>query len=211
MSRRPLISYSVHMYNNADGPGYCIGTEAYGLEMTIDDEWPVDTVILCPPRYVGGMSDVRSMGVQTGASYYPGNQDLRAIKSSGANWILVYPEDPIKKATSKGLSILLVIESIQDAHDCLDLLPDDPQKFAIAIQTDGLETPAKFETKASTVRKMLSARGLGDARILAAGWFDLDRFQKFFSKKNVDGVFMPDAESGNMIELIAAAVGIEYH
>ncbi len=45
---------------------------------------------------------------------------------------------------------------------------------------------------------------------IACGWFDLERFQKFFAKKNVDGVLMLDAESGNMIELIAAAAGIEY-
>jgi hypothetical protein len=199
------------MYNNADGPGYCVGTEAYGLEMTIDDEWPVDTVILCPPRYVAGMSDVKSMGVHIGASHFPGNQDLRALRNAGATWILAYPEDPIKKAASEGLSILLVIESIDGVPDYLGLLPEDSNRFAIALQTNGLETPAKFEKKASTIRKQLDSKGLGEARILACGWFDLDRFRQFFAKKNVDGVLMLDADSGNMIELIAAAVGIEYH
>ncbi len=164
----------------------------------------------CPPRYIVRMSDVTSMGVQTGASYFPGNQDLRSIKNAGATWILAYPEDPITKAARTGLSILLVIESIESAPDYISLLPEDPKRFAIALQADGLETAAKFEKKATTLRKQLVSKGLGDARILACGWFDLDRFRQFLARKNIDGVLMLDAESRNMIELIAAAVGTEY-
>ncbi len=104
----------------------------------------------------------------------------------------------------------LVIESIESAPDYISLLPEDPKRFAIALQADGLETAAKFEKKATTLRKQLVSKGLGDARILACGWFDLDRFRQFLARKNIDGVLMLDAESRNMIELIAAAVGTEY-
>lgn len=44
-----------------------------------------------------------------------------------------------------------MIESIDGVPDYLSLLPADSKRFAIALQTNGLETPAKFETKASTI------------------------------------------------------------
>ncbi len=64
------------------------------------------------------------------------------------------------KAARTGLSILLVIESIESAPDYISLLPEDPKRFAIALQADGLETAAKFEKKATTLRKQLVSKGL---------------------------------------------------
>jgi hypothetical protein len=207
MKRRPLIAFSVHMYDNADGPGYCVGTEAYGLEMTIDDEWPVDTVILAPPRYVADMADVRSMGVQTGASYFPGNQDLQAIVSAGGSWLLVYPEDPINLVEPSGLSILLMLDSPKDIDKVLPDLTTTADRLSIAFYTDGLETPSKAQKKAASTRKKLESRGLGNVRILASGSFDIERFRKFFAMEDIDGVLVLNGESGEMINLIADSAG----
>ena len=60
------------------------------------------------------MSDVTSMGVQTGASYFPCNENLPAIADAGATWVLVYPEDTVRMATESGMSVLLIVDSQDD-------------------------------------------------------------------------------------------------
>jgi hypothetical protein len=194
-----------------EGPVSSVYSEAYGLEMTVDSDWPVDTVILCPPRFVAVMADVTSMGVKTGASYFPGNQDLQKILDEQGTWLLCYPEDPIARATQTSINILLEIDSQKQLKDLLPLLPSDPHRLAIAFVTSGIDKPSKAQSTASNIRSLLDKHNLGETRILASGVFDLNRFRKFIAKPDIDGVFIHNGESAEMISLIAASVGAEFN
>jgi hypothetical protein len=97
---RPTVAFTIGMFNAIDGPGYCVYTQAYGLEMNIDGEWPVNTLIMSPPHLVSQMTqaaEVTRAGAIAGASYTPGDGDFRQIREANGSWILCRATDNLSQ------------------------------------------------------------------------------------------------------------------
>ena len=90
--RRPLGAHNVGI-SNEDRPWESVCSHAYGLEMSIDGDWPIDTVLLAPPNAIASITQdtgVTSMGtVYGGAAFMPPDGDLTSIVAEGAKWLLL--------------------------------------------------------------------------------------------------------------------------
>jgi len=122
--RRPLIAYTLVPEDNPDeGPEYGVYTDAYGLEMTIDDEWPVDTILLVPPELAHvpfEETGVTEMGVQCGASSAPADGNFSGLaRGDEACWVLLSETDDVASAAAAGLSILLCVTNTSDVASLL--------------------------------------------------------------------------------------------
>ena len=87
-SRRPVVAYTMRLTESEYGPEYCVKCDAYGLEMNIDDAWPIDTILMAPPDLVDVITDetdVTSMGtVFVGAASSPADGDFQRLAASAA-------------------------------------------------------------------------------------------------------------------------------
>ncbi len=87
MNRRPMAAYTIL---TGDDPEYGIYTDAYGLEMNIDDELAVDTVLFAPADSVCKITeetDVTSMGtVYAGVSDSIDSKTLKKLSGVSGCW-----------------------------------------------------------------------------------------------------------------------------
>lgn len=111
--KHPTIAFSIGMSNAIDGPAHYVYTQAYGMEMQVDDEWPLNILIMAPPHLVSSLTqeaDVASMGMIPGASYTPGDGDYHQISMAGGRWVLARPSDDLTKIIEQKLGVLLLVD-----------------------------------------------------------------------------------------------------
>lgn len=206
--QQPTIAFTIGMFNAIDGPAYCVYTQAYGLEMTMDDEWPVNTIIMAPPHLVSAMTDsadVASMGAIPGASYTPGNGDYQQIVDSDGRWVLALPSDDTSRILAANLGVLLVIEGVGD----LDALPSDvdASNFIVAFQINSITEPKDAQKTALAIRSRLAKSKAASAQILVSASFEHENMLDYGRLEEVSGLLLLDASYDRVIELITKMVG----
>ena len=136
-ARRPVVAYTMSLSESEYGPEYGVKCDAYGLEMNIDDEWPIDTILMAPPDLVDVITDetdVTSMGtVFVGAASPPSDGDFQTLAGSAATWVLLENADAVVAALSAGLKVILCVEPSTDLAPVLESVPAAADQIILAI------------------------------------------------------------------------------
>ena len=203
---RPTVAFTIGMFNAIDGPSYCVYTQAYGLEMTIDDEWPINTIIMSPPHLVSEMTraaDVMSMGAIAGASYTPGDGDFHQIRDNDGRWVLARPTDNLFQIVAADLGVLLLIENIEELEPPIvtDIFHD--QNLIVAFPINSVSTIETAEAMATEIKSSLNRRKMGSVQVLVSGSFDHKNLLEFARLPNVNGLLLLDASFDRVIEVLA--------
>jgi len=175
----PIIAYTVAMENTVDGPGYSAESQAYGLEMTIDDEWLVNILMMAPPPYLSYIDTATifpTEQVAIGASYATGSDSYGQIVQDKGSWVLARRGDDLDAIVGADLGVLLYIDLYFDKEE--DLVPlfksrsFTSENLIVAFQTSSATAIEKTVESATLVKEILVKCGLVDIPILVSIGFD---------------------------------------
>lgn len=210
--RRPLVAYTIALHENPNGPAYRVQCDAYGLEMTIDDEWPIDTVLLTEPELMEAItdnSDVASTdNVAIGASSPPADGNFAQIKRQQGKWILLdaaakETRNHVVAALKAKLNVLLRVTSPDVLSPALAQI-DKPiaARFAFAWQPAGGCTPEEAQRSASAVRAQLKELNLDKSRVVVAASIDAQRIMDYVSRPDIDGILVDSGSYASIVEVL---------
>jgi len=208
-SKHPTIAFTIGMFNAVDGPSYCVYTQAYGMEMQVDDEWPLNILIMAPPHLVSSLTteaDVASVGMIAGASYTPGDGNYKQIADHGGRWILCRPSDDLAGIAKQQLGVLLLIESPTQIDLIAGLKELRSDNLMIAFKIDSVSTLETAEKMATNIRTKLP-ENCSLSKILVSGSFDHSNIVEYASIKNVSGLLLLDASFDAILSLIEKMLG----
>ena len=219
------IAFTIGMFNSVDGPSHCVYTQAYGMEMQVDDEWPLNILVMAPPHLVASLTneaEITSAGMIPGASYTPGDGNYQQISDNGGVWVVARSTDDFAKIAKHNLGVLLVldIEMESDIEDEMETEDEmDPQLEIKVPDVSGMNSDnliVAFPTfcfdleevadHANLIRSKLPEE-CRDAQILACGCFDESNLLEYAKLENVSGLLMLDASFDSVLELIGQIVG----
>ncbi len=210
-ARRPVVAYTMRLSESEYGPEYSVKCDAYGLEMNIDDEWPIDTILMASPDLVDVITDetdVTSMGtVFVGAASPPSDGDFQALAGSAATWVLLENADAAAAALSAGLKIILCVEPSTDLALVLDGVPLAADQIILAITHEFLPTPQVAQASARRVREHLRSRDIADTRVVLAAPVDGKTAMNYLSQDDIDGVLLRDSGFGTAMGVLSAMAG----
>ena len=144
------------MVHSCDGPSFCAYKQAYGLEMTFDDEWPFETIFMAPPYLLSSVTesvDLESANAVAGASAVPGDRNFSRIADLNAKWVMAWPTDPISQILESDLGCILYLQS-PDELDTITLPPTaNRSNFIVALQTSSITTDDDATSSLALARK----------------------------------------------------------
>lgn len=194
-SRRPIVAYT-----RTDE----IQSDAYGLEMSIDNEWPVDTILFTPPDLL--MQVTRDTGVTTmgtvyaGVSSMPPASELAKVHESGGTWVLVDARGPAAAPNSSaalkaGLNVLLANADVAAIRTAMAELPRtiDAARVVIAFADDEACSPDAAQAIAATLRGELKKHD-AEFRIVIAAPITKDNIMDFIAQPDIDGVLRENGD-----------------
>ena len=182
----------------------CIYSDAYGLEMNIDDEWPIDTILLAAPDLVDVITDetdVTSMGTVFAGASTAG--DFASIVRAKGKFVALQTDDDIAAALTAGLSVILRCDPDTDLAVALNDLALDSTNLVVALNFAAAPSPAEADSIASTHRESLGNLGCADARMILCCDIDENTINNYLSTSNVDGVLLIDASFDTVNEILS--------
>lgn len=201
----PTIAYSICMQNACDGPWYCAYYEAYGLEMSMDDEWPINTIVAAPPYLTASITktaDVLSMGALAAASYPPPNGDYKSLRDNCVSWVFASTPDDVESIIQNGLNVLVCMESLDHLRRILQFKGLTCENAIFAFQITSVTTVENAASLASQVASRLADCGLSGAQILVSGSFAHKNLLEYADLPFVNGLLLLDASFAQIIELL---------
>ena len=193
--RRPFVAYTIEVRDDCEDPSHDVYYDAYGLEMNIDDEWEIDTVLLTAPELVDsitGRTNVLEMGtVYAGSNAMP--SDLRKVKKDKGDWILLYAEEPdiainVRDVVSAKLDVILVIQQASDIAVALNECDVTADRLVVAYRPTVDCSADDVQTVASLVRAELASHNCDDSRIVVAAKIGMNEVMDYMTKCDIDGV-----------------------
>jgi hypothetical protein len=211
-ARRFFVGYSI--IPPADGdPAQDAYSNAYGLEMTIDDEWPIDTVLLVDPSLVHVVTEdtgVTSMGtVFAGIRSIPADGDLKEVKAAGAQWALLDASEPqvgesIRAVLGEKLSVILIVSAPDQIQPILGKFAKVTAKqLVIAFRPKGKGSAEKSQIAASAIRKELQLLNCKNARVVIAGGLTKDNILEYLAQPDIDGALLEDDYFSATLDLLS--------
>lgn len=220
VARRRFFAYTLSIDTNADADAQeqSVYADAYGLEMNLDEQWPIDTVLLTPPelfQVVTEQTNLQSLSnVGLGVSSCPGRSDLRTVKSSGIKWILLDASDTdIQSLFSAVIAAKLHAILLVSTHQEVATILGQAKKLAanrlvIAVRAEVNTAPETVQATAADIRRELHTFQCADARIVIASPLDKDQIMGFKAMPDIDGVF---DERGNFARTIELLIQLAVH
>lgn len=153
-----ILAMTCEMTHSCDGPLFCAYKQAYGLEMTFDDEWPFETIFMAPPYLLESVSesvDLDDANALLGASAVPGDRNFARIADLSAKWVMAWPTDPIAELLESGLGCILYLQSHDDLQKFDFPSAVNRSNFIVAIQTTSVTTPDTATASLEFARKIL--------------------------------------------------------
>lgn len=210
--RRPVVAYSIALPENADARFRAVYGDAYGLEMTIDDEFPIDTVILTLPELVSvitGSTGATSMGtVFAGALQPPANGDFPSLAADGATWVMVNAAlanaaQLVKSALNADLHVILQTSHSEQVPKVLAGLKI-PSVDRIVVALSGREPadPVSGQRHASAVRNELRALGMEQTRIIVEAPVDEQSAMEYLAQPDIDGLLVMPCDFGTITGIL---------
>ena len=207
--KQPTIAFTVGMFNAIDGPMYCVYTHGYGMEMSVDSEWPLNILMMAPPHLVSCLTraaDVCSMGIIAGASYTPGDGNYKQIKSAKGKWVLARPADDIQAIVSANLGAVLLIEKVGELKKIFETSNLTEKNLIVAVQINSISTLETTKKIVEAVRKKLP-KECTEATILISGSFEHSNLLEYSNIGSASGLLLLDASFDSILELIPRMLG----
>lgn len=217
-SRRPFVAYTIGI-SGPVVPGSTIDREyeayadAYGLEMNIDDKWPIDTVILAPVdlvQVITKKTKVTSSGhVFAGASSIASNADLKVIKAAEGTWLMLSAaearvEDHARAALEAGLNLILSITDPIEVNRAFAKAQNvTPDRLVVAFSPDDIPSPESAQAKAARIRSELKQHDCVDSRIVIASALNQDQIPDYLSRPDLDGMLYQPSNYGTVVDTLA--------
>ncbi|QDT60168.1 hypothetical protein SV7mr_26850 [Stieleria bergensis] len=206
-SSRPLVAYVVQ---SGLRPKYGVYTDAYGLEMTFDDDWDVDVVMFSKPKLIEHIAT--QTGIHESSSISLGLTQP-TDSNEYASWQLVdLTRRLARKQISPGLKPLIVARSVGDLErftTAQSLLRD--LEFAVSLRIDLGADAESFPATVLACRDMLEAHFAGCYRLLIYSTSTPEKLLEALPVAGIDGVFCPGSEYAEMLPLMSAAVSAFPH
>ncbi len=213
VQRRPFVAFTIEIQAEVEDPEHFVYSNAYGLEMNIDDEWAIDTVILVPPQFVGvvtGDTGVTSMGtVYAGASQLKSIDRLQEILDAGGKWVLLSADDPnlpvsFSAALDAGLNVILSTGPLLNTSIFGKTLPANlqPDRLVIAFKPDGKCSPTQAQKIAAGIRSELETIKCSESRVIIAASVEQTKVPDYMKKADIDGFFLPDSDFGAALDVL---------
>lgn len=190
----PTIAFTIGLFNSKDA-AYAVYCEAYGLEMTIDDDWPVNTIIMSPPDQISVMTrraNVTSMGVIAGVSSVPADGNFQQIRDCGGTWVLARPSDELSSILANGLGVLLFVSGATDLAPVLSNHSFKEANLIVAFETVGATALGVLGT-AAQIRDQLNSRNLAAAQVLARSTPGDVNLLEYLAMPDVNGLLLLEA------------------
>lgn len=201
---QPTFAFTLNMDKRArDGHdnNRWVYVDSYGLEMTHDDDWPVNTIYLFPPEHLLELNDVASMGVQLGISKVHQESDREQVLKQRVKWVLARKGDNLSGILDAGMNVLLYIEDeselssqlVDSRLDCTDLI--------VALSCDNVPKEV-LQKRARAIRRILDSGRTAGCQLLLSG--PINPYVLFETSKmpGISGILVFDTTSDNMIELL---------
>ncbi len=211
-SRRPIVAYTVEVPDDPKDRKHQVYTDAYGLEMTIDDEWPIDTIVLVPADLVSVIKKETGLltngTVYAGASSLPANTQPSAIKKAGGTWQLIDATAPkagafARAALDAKLNLILSICEPGDLRPVLSHCGDVAAKrLVIAFRPTGECPPESGQSIAGRIRSEFNPRDATVVRILIAAPIGKDHVMDYLGGPNIDGLLHYGGNYGSTMEVL---------
>jgi hypothetical protein len=207
---RPTIAFTIGLSNAIDGPHYSVYTQAYGLEMSMPDAWPVNTLIMSPPHLLPSITESTGLtdsGIAAGASYTPGDGNFDQIREFGGQWVLARNSDNISHILKSTLGVLLLIDEISELDRILTTKGLSDRNFMVAFQISGMTTLADVKNTAAEIKSRLTLKGVGSTQILVSGSFEHKDMPQYLLDPNIKGTLLLDAYFDDVIDLVQRLAG----
>jgi hypothetical protein len=205
--RRPVVAYAINLPDGDDARHQAVYCDAYGLEMTIDDEWPIDTIVLTLPDLVTVITETTgatSMGtVYAGALHPPASGDLSSLAADGAKWLMLdagagNAASLVKSALAADLRVIVRISHTEQIPQVLDGVTPSAERIVMAIPVRQPANPANEQRQASAVREQLRALGMEQTRIIVEAPVDEQSALDYFTQPDIDGVLVLPGDFGTI-------------
>jgi len=205
--RRPFVGYSFIPSAQGADPAAAVSADAYGLEMNIDDEWPIDTVVLVGAEHLRSIAngDLTKRGtVHVGAA----NGDFKSVRGSGGKWVLLDARSPdlsIVEAMRAGLNVVLLLDGPEQLSQAVAVVRKLPHKrIVFAVRLAHGTSPQTAQQAAQAVRTALGKFRLAKSRVVIVPPDDETSVDyAYVSQPDVDGAFLPAANFASAIEILA--------
>lgn len=210
----PLVVAMLHA--DEDDIDYQLYTQAYGLEMQIDDEWEAEVVLLAPHEHLASVTENTDVTgedtaiVSAGVTDIPirddGLADVAGLQDARNNWLLVGDprlndtDDVINKklraALGAGCRAIVCVtdpanEQVAARLDGIESI--DRSRFVIAFVGAGATAPDVATNTAQIARdRIVSMGATGNPRFIVGGNFSADNALELVAREGIDGVFLMD-------------------
>ncbi len=179
------------------------------MEMQVDDEWPLNILIMAPPHLISSMTseaDVASMGMIPGASYTPGDGNYKQIVEHGGRWVLARPSDDLATIVNQKLGVLLLVENDNDIVSLTNVDGLTSDNLTIAFGIDSVSNTDTAGQMAAKIQGKLPDK-LSSSQILVSGSFEHSNLVEYSSIDGVSGLLLLDASFDAILELIEKLMG----
>ena len=190
------------MTHACDGPQFCAYKQAYGLEMTFDDEWPFETIFMAPPYLLESVNesvDLDDANAALGASAVPGDRNFARIVGLNGRWVMAWPTDPVADLLESGLGCILYLQSTDDLQKLDFPATANRSNFVLAIQTTSITTAESATTLLESTRKIIGDRTF---RIILCVCTENNDAPAMATNPNSDGTLFLNVFPGEIAEFV---------
>jgi triosephosphate isomerase len=228
-SKRPLVVAILH--SDEDDIDYQLYSEAYGIEMQVDDEWKAEAILLAPHDHLHAVTEntdvtgedaaIVSAGVTDIPASHDGSFDPSVITDPQNNWLLVGDprlsdtDDTITKKLQAALAadcrVIICVSNTTHEHIAarLNALASiDCSRIVIAFVHPDATSPNVAAGAASAIHDQIASVGAsGHARFIVSGNITGENAVDVVGIDGVDGVFLMDdkyGDFGTILEVLEA-------
>ena len=198
MNNQPLIAYSVAIGD--EDPKYDAQSDAYGLEMSFDDEWPIDVVIVTTPKCVTAIAantDLASVGVSIGTNAVPKSPHF----ASNASWLVLDVSDlgGFDIENNRFKCIIHGNDDLQLAEFVISQTAGSSKLAALAIHATGTDGLAGRVKK---FQDILDAQGMRDVSLILYVASDELKIDETIGIEGVNGLYHPSTRFDQILHWI---------
>lgn len=230
MSALPPLVVAI-LHSDDEDVDYQLYSQAYGIEMQVDNEWNAEAVLLAPYDSLSSVTEntdvtgedtaIVSAGVTDIARSADGSFDLSIISDEKNNWLLVGDPrqqeadeifaDKLRAALAADCRAIVCIADLsreQLANRLSALASTDCSKVVIALTHPDAIQASYAAAAASALRDYLASKeASGIPRIIVSGAVTSDNAAEILGIEGVDGFLLMDDQYddfGTILEILEA-------
>ena len=211
----PLVIAELHA--DEEDKHYQLYTAAYGLEMQIDDKWPVELVLLAPPKHLKAVTKDTGVTGEDTAIVSAGVTDLvlkkgvpntKVIKDDHNNWVSLDATETeefdtkLLAASQCGCRLIVRVEPGQSLP--IDALESASTGVLVLVPDQSTEL-SSLVSRGNSLRAQLSSHA--NLRVAVSGLVDPEAVKEACAIDGIDGVFLMTSDYddfGDLLKILRA-------